>query len=105
MVCVVLLMCLLVMVEVECYLLSLIEKIEVLLVKYGIGDDNIIMCVVGCLNGCGCVMLVEVGLVGKGLGKYNVYLGGNCEGMCILKLYLENVGEDVYLDVFDKLIG
>jgi sulfite reductase (NADPH) hemoprotein beta-component len=61
--------------------------------------------VVGCPNGCGRAMLAEVGLVGKGPGKYNVYLGGNREGTRIPKLYLENVGEDVYLPALDALIG
>lgn len=77
MVCVVLLICLLVMVEVECYLLDVVMELEGLFVKYGLEEDSVIFCVIGCLNGCGCVMLFEVGLVGKGLGKYNLYLGGN----------------------------
>ena len=105
MACVALPTCPLAMAEAERYLPSLIEKTEALLAKHGISDDNIIMRVVGCPNGCGRAMLAEAGLVGKGPGKYNVYLGGNREGTRIPKLYLENVGEDVYLDAFDKLIG
>ncbi|KTG22181.1 sulfite reductase subunit beta [Pseudoalteromonas sp. XI10] len=105
MACVALPTCPLAMAEAERYLPSLIEKTEALLAKHGISDDNIIMRVVGCPNGCGRAMLAEAGLVGKGPGKYNVYLGGNREGTRIPKLYLENVGEDVYLEAFDKLIG
>jgi len=105
MACVALPTCPLAMAEAERYLPSLIEKTEALLAKHGIPDDSIIMRVVGCPNGCGRAMLAEAGLVGKGPGKYNVYLGGNLEGTRIPKLYLENVGEDVYLDAFDKLIG
>jgi sulfite reductase (NADPH) hemoprotein beta-component len=50
-------------------------------------------------------MLAEIGLVGKGPGKYNIYLGGNRAGTRVPKLYLENVGEDVYLPALDTLIG
>ena len=50
-------------------------------------------------------MLAEAGLVGKGPGKYNFYLGGNREGTRIPKLYLENVGEETYLEALDELIG
>lgn len=87
MVCVLFLICLLVMVEVECFLLLFIDKVEVILEKYGIFDEYIVMCVIGCLNGCGCVMLVEIGLVGKVSGCYNLYFGGNCIGICILWMY------------------
>jgi len=75
------------------------------LVKHDIPNDDIIMRVVGCPNGCGRAMLAEIGFVGKGPGKYNVYLGGNREGTRVPKLYLENVSEDKYLPALDALIG
>lgn len=92
MVCVVFLICLLVMVEVECFLFFFVIEVEGILVKYVLlKEENIILCVMGCLNGCGWVMLVEIGLVGKVLGCYNFYLGGNWNGMCIFKMYKENI--------------
>lgn len=105
MACVSLPTCPLAMAEAERYLPSLIEKTEQILAKHGLHDDAIILRVVGCPNGCGRAMLAEIGLVGKGPGKYNVYLGGNREGTRIPKLYLENVGEEVYLPALDELIG
>ena len=42
--------------------------------KNGLKDDSIILRVTGCPNGCGRAMLAEIGLVGKGPGKYNMYL-------------------------------
>ncbi len=97
--------CPLAMAEAERYLPSLIEKTEALLTKHDIANDNIILRVVGCPNGCGRAMLAEIGLVGKGPGKYNVYLGGNREGTRVPKLYLDNVAEDVFLPALDELIG
>jgi sulfite reductase (NADPH) hemoprotein beta-component len=105
MACVALPTCPLAMAESERYLPRLVEKVESLLVKHKIADDSIILRVVGCPNGCGRAMLAEVGLVGKGPGKYNVYLGGNRIGTRVPKLYKENVGEDVFLGEFDTLIG
>lgn len=105
MACVAMPTCPLAMAEAERYLPSLIEKTEAILAKHDIAQDDIIMRVVGCPNGCGRALLAEIGLVGKGPGKYNVYLGGNREGTRVPKLYLENVSEDVYLPAFDELIG
>ncbi|MCG7562670.1 MULTISPECIES: assimilatory sulfite reductase (NADPH) hemoprotein subunit [Pseudoalteromonas] len=105
MACVSLPTCPLAMAEAERYLPDLIEKTEAILAKHEIADDDIILRVVGCPNGCGRAMLAEIGFVGKGPGKYNVYLGGNRAGTRIPKLYLENVGEDVYLPALDELIG
>ncbi|ATC96273.1 assimilatory sulfite reductase (NADPH) hemoprotein subunit [Pseudoalteromonas tunicata] len=105
MACVSLPTCPLAMAEAERYLPSLIEKVELLLAKHHIAQDSIILRVVGCPNGCGRAMLAEVGLVGKGPGKYNFHLGGNLAGTRIPKLYKENVAEDVILAELDQLIG
>ncbi|MEM9605505.1 MAG: assimilatory sulfite reductase (NADPH) hemoprotein subunit [Pseudomonadota bacterium] len=105
MACVALPTCPLAMAEAERYLPSLIGKVENLLDKHGIADDSLVLRVVGCPNGCGRAMLAEAGLVGKGPGKYNLYLGGNRVGTRIPKLYLENAAEPEILAVLDELIG
>ncbi|MEQ3531040.1 assimilatory sulfite reductase (NADPH) hemoprotein subunit [Pseudoalteromonas sp. XMcav11-Q] len=105
MACVSLPTCPLAMAEAERYLPELVTKVEGLLAKHEVAEENIILRVVGCPNGCGRAMLAEVGFVGKGPGKYNMYLGGNRAGTRIPKLYLENVGEDVFLPALDELIG
>ncbi|ASJ75837.1 assimilatory sulfite reductase (NADPH) hemoprotein subunit [Granulosicoccus antarcticus] len=105
MACVSLPTCPLAMAEAERYLPTLIEKVEGLLEKHGIAQDHLILRVVGCPNGCGRAMLAEVGLVGKGPGKYNLYLGGNRVGTRIPKLYRENIGEEVILGELDSLIA
>lgn len=105
MACVALPTCPLAMAESERYLPTLVGHVEGILAKHNIADDHIILRVVGCPNGCGRAMLAEVGLVGKGPGKYNLHLGGNRVGTRIPKLYKENVGEDVILAELDELIG
>ncbi len=105
MACVALPTCPLAMAESERYLPSLVAKVDALLSKHDMSDESIVLRVVGCPNGCGRALLAEVGLVGKGPGKYNVYLGGNRVGTRVPKLYQENVGEDVILGELDTLIA
>ena len=105
MACVSLPTCPLAMAEAERYLPTLVTHVEGILAKHGVADDHIILRVVGCPNGCGRAMLAEAGLVGRGPGKYNLYLGGNTAGTRIPKLYLDNVAESEILAALDILIG
>ena len=95
--------CPLAMAEAERYLPKLVDDVETILAKNGLADDSIILRVTGCPNGCGRAMLAEIGLVGKGPGKYNMYLGSDLAGSRVPKLYQENVGEQDILDIIDTL--
>lgn len=98
--------CPLAMAEAERYLPGLVTEVESLLAKHSIADDDaIILRVTGCPNGCGRAMLAEIGLVGKGPGRYNLYLGGDKAGTRIPKLYKESLDEKAILAEFDELIG
>jgi len=103
MACVALPTCPLAMAEAERYLPGLIDDVETILDKNGLKDESIILRVTGCPNGCGRAMLAEMGLVGKGPGKYNMHLGGNLAGTRIPKLYKENLGEQDILNEIDSL--
>ncbi|MCC2618242.1 assimilatory sulfite reductase (NADPH) hemoprotein subunit [Aestuariibacter halophilus] len=105
MACVSLPTCPLAMAEAERYLPDAVTDIEALLDKHGLSGDSIIFRVTGCPNGCGRAMLAEVGLVGKGPGKYNLHLGGNREGTRIPRMYRENISEQAILDELDTLLG
>ncbi|MEM6300262.1 MAG: assimilatory sulfite reductase (NADPH) hemoprotein subunit [Pseudomonadota bacterium] len=105
MACVSLPTCPLAMAEAERFLPSLIADVEGLLAKHGVAEEHIVLRVVGCPNGCGRALLAEAGLVGKGPGKYNFYLGGNLVGTRIPKLHMENVSPEVILEDLDVLIG
>jgi sulfite reductase (NADPH) hemoprotein beta-component len=50
-------------------------------------------------------MLAEIGLVGKGPGKYNLHLGGNRNGTRIPKMYRENISEQQIMEELDALIA
>ena len=95
--------CPLAMAEAERYLPGLVDDVEVILEKNGLKDDSIILRVTGCPNGCGRAMLAEIGLVGKGPGKYNMYLGSDLAGSRVPKLYKDNVDEATILSEIDTL--
>jgi sulfite reductase (NADPH) hemoprotein beta-component len=105
MACVSLPTCPLAMAEAERYLPDAVTELEGVLVKHGLADDSIIFRVTGCPNGCGRAMLAEVGLVGKGPGKYNLHLGGDREGTRIPRMYRENISDQEIMRELDSLIG
>lgn len=86
------------MVEVECYLLVFFEKIEVIVDENGFCDKEIIICMMGCFNGCVCFVLGEIVFIGKVLGKYNMYFGVVFDGSCLSKMYCENISEEEILN-------
>lgn len=65
--------CPLAMAEAERFLPTFIDSIDALMAKYALSDENIVLRVTGCPNGCGRAMLAEVGTVGKAPGRYNLH--------------------------------
>ena len=97
--------CSLALAEAQRYLPSLITKIEVILEKYNLSQDPISIRMTGCPNGCGRPYLAEIGLVGKALGKYNLYLAGDRLGNRLNRLYKEDLEEGDILNELDKFLG
>ncbi|MGE7546327.1 MULTISPECIES: assimilatory sulfite reductase (NADPH) hemoprotein subunit [Sporosarcina] len=105
MACVALPTCGLAMAEAERYLPSLITKIEGLLDEAGLGDEEIVTRMTGCPNGCARSALAEIGFIGKGPGKYNMYLGGGFAGERLSKIYRENIGEKEILSELQPILN
>jgi len=105
MACVALPTCGLAMAESERYLPTLLEKIEPMLEEYGLRDDDIVIRMTGCPNGCARPMLAELAFIGKAPGKYNMYLGGGFAGNRLNKLYRENIGEAEILDSLRPILA
>lgn len=103
--CVALPTCGLAMAESERYLPSLLEKIEVILEKYDLLEEEITIRMSGCPNGCSRPALAEIAFTGKAPGKYNLYLGGSFNGNRLNQLYRENIGESEILQVLDSVLG
>ncbi|MDO9374175.1 MAG: NADPH-dependent assimilatory sulfite reductase hemoprotein subunit [Ferruginibacter sp.] len=103
--CVALPTCPLALAEAQRYMPSLINKIEPLLESHGLQQDNIVMRMTGCPNGCARPYAAEIGFVGTGPGRYNLHIGGDNEGERLNTLYKENLGEDELLAAMDQLFG
>ncbi len=98
--------CPLAMAEAERFLPGFVSDVEEILRNNGLPEsDNIILRVTGCANGCGRAMLAEIGLVGKGPGRYNLHLGGNRAGTRVPKMYKENITVEQILQEINQLVG
>ncbi|TDH25657.1 NADPH-dependent assimilatory sulfite reductase hemoprotein subunit [Segetibacter sp. 3557_3] len=101
--CVALPTCPLALAEAQRYLPSLLSKIEPLLEKHGLTNENIITRMTGCPNGCGRSYISEIGFVGTGPGRYNLHLGGDHEGERLNRVYKENLDEEAILLELDQV--
>ena len=105
MACVALPTCGLALAESERYLPDLITALEARLDAHGLADDDIVIRMTGCPNGCARPYLAEVGLVGKGPGRYNLYLGAAFDGSRMSKLYAEDLEHDSTLSTLDPILA
>jgi sulfite reductase (NADPH) hemoprotein beta-component len=105
MACVALPTCPLALAEAQRYLPNLISKIEPLLEKHKLADNDIIVRMTGCPNGCARPYVAEIGFVGTGMGKYNLHLGGDHEGQRLNKIFKESLDEPSILQELDGLFA
>ena len=97
--------CGLAMAESERYLPSLVDRLDELLAANGLHDDAITIRMTGCPNGCARPYIAEIGLVGKGPGHYNLYLGAGFAGDRLGGLYRENIDEAEIINALAPLIA
>jgi sulfite reductase (NADPH) hemoprotein beta-component len=105
MACVALNTCPLALAEGQRYLPHLVTKIESLLSKYALENEEIIIRMTGCPNGCARSFIAEIGFVGTALGRYNLQLGGDYEGKRLNKIYKENLDESQILSELDSILA
>lgn len=105
MACVALPTCGLALAESERYLPDLITALETEVERCGLRDDEIIIRMTGCPNGCARPYLAEIGLVGVRPGIYNLYLGGAFDGTRLSKLYRKEIGHTEIVDVLRRLFA
>ena len=91
MACVALPTCGLAVAESERYLPDLITELETSLARHGLAEDEITIRMTGCPNGCARPYIAEIGLVGRGPERYNLYLGAAFDGSRLSKLYAQDV--------------
>jgi sulfite reductase (NADPH) hemoprotein beta-component len=105
MACVALPTCGLALAESERYMPDLIDVLEARLAAYDLAADDIVIRMTGCPNGCARPYLAEIGLVGKGPGRYNIYLGAAFDGSRMSKLYGEDLQHDAIVAKLEPLFA
>ncbi|HYO22802.1 MAG TPA: NADPH-dependent assimilatory sulfite reductase hemoprotein subunit [Flavisolibacter sp.] len=103
--CVALPTCPLALAEAQRYLPTLISKIEPLLEKHQLLQEEIHVRMTGCPNGCGRSPLAEIGFVGTAPGKYNLHIGGDRLGERLNIKYKDALDEASILNELDNLFG
>ncbi|MEM7673532.1 MAG: NADPH-dependent assimilatory sulfite reductase hemoprotein subunit [Verrucomicrobiota bacterium] len=104
MACVALPTCGLALAESERYLPDLVGDIEKVLDAHGLSDEEIVIRMTGCPNGCARPYNAEIGLVGKAPNKYNLYLGAAFEGHRLSKLVEESAKPERVVEILTPLI-
>jgi sulfite reductase (NADPH) hemoprotein beta-component len=102
--CVALPTCALALAESERYLPHFLTKFESILDKAGLKDEEIVVRMTGCPNGCGRPYLGEIGFVGRSPGLYNLYLGAAFDGARMNKLYAQDVDEERALKLLEPIV-
>lgn len=105
MACVALPTCGLAMAESERYLPTLLGKLETILADEGLQEQEIVIRMTGCPNGCARASLGEIGFIGKAPGRYNLYLGASFNGDRLNKMYRENINEEEILSELKPIIA
>jgi sulfite reductase (NADPH) hemoprotein beta-component len=96
--------CGLALAESERFLPDLVSDLEQILARAGLSDDEIVIRMTGCPNGCARPYLAEIGLVGRGPGRYNLYLGAAFDGSRLNKLVAENVARETIVALLEPLL-
>src|SRR5665213_2780861 len=105
MACVALPTCGLALAESERYMPKLLDVLDERLAVHGLSADDIVIRMTGCPNGCARPYIAEAALVGKGPGRYNLYLGGAFDGSRMNKLYAEDLDHDGIVAALDPLFA
>lgn len=85
--------CGLALAESERLLPSVLDRLERIAAELGLQDQEIIVRITGCPNGCARPYMAEIGLVGKAPGRYQLWVGGDVAGTRLNRLWKDTVKE------------
>lgn len=86
--------------EAERYLPTLLGALE----ERGLGDAQVSLRLSGCPNSCSRPPSAEIGIIGRSLGLYNLYVGGSPAGTRLARLYRAGVKAAELPDVLGQLL-
>ena len=84
---------------------GLLTRLESLLAELGLAEEELIVRMTGCPNGCARPYMAELAFVGTAPNKYQIYLGGNEASTRLNRLYRDSVkGEDLLNELRPVLV-
>jgi len=84
---------------------SLIDELEVAVARLGLQSSKIAVHMTGCPNGCARPYTPDIGLVGKAVGKYTLFLGGNPEGTRLGFIYRDMLPMEKIVPTLQPLLA
>ncbi|HEX4644215.1 MAG TPA: hypothetical protein VH598_01255 [Verrucomicrobiae bacterium] len=81
-----------------------LTRFEGLLSELGMKQEEVIVRMTGCPNGCARPYMAEIAFVGKAPNKYQIYLGGNEPSTRLNRLYKDSVKGDDLLNELRLLL-
>jgi sulfite reductase (NADPH) hemoprotein beta-component len=79
---------------------GLLTRLEGLLAELGLQEEELIVRMTGCPNGCARPYMAELAFVGKGPNRYQIYIGGNEPSTRLNRLYKDSVkGDDLLTEL------
>ena len=104
MACVSLPTCGLALAESERFFPGLLDRLEGALGQLGLQEEDLIIRMTGCPNGCARPYMAEIGFVGRAPNKYNILLGGGGDLQRLNRDYRSSVkGEDLVTELLPVL--
>lgn len=97
--------CGLALAESERALPDILTRLEQLQAELGLQNEEIIVRMTGCPNGCARPYMAEIGLVGRAPNKYQIYLGGNAASTRLNRLWKDNVRNEDLVHELQPLLA
>lgn len=96
--------CGLALTEAERVFPRVLDGLEAELAAHGLEDEPLAVRMVGCPNGCARPYTADIGLVGRGILEYDVYVGGGLAGDRLGDLFAEQVPVDAVARTLAPLV-
>jgi len=91
--------------ESERALPGIIDDMDVEIAKHGLESQKIAIHMTGCPNGCARPYTPDIGLVGRAVGKYTLFLGGNTEGTQLCFIYKDHVPHEELVETLSPVLA
>ncbi len=98
-------LCGLAITESERIMPDLLDQLDAELTRQGLQEEVVSVHMTGCPNGCARPYTPDVGLVGKAVGKYTLFLGGNTRGTRLGFIYQDMVKLEEIVPLLSPLLA